>query len=147
MTESVKFYMTIAAQKDSKPGKFHRDTTCPHLTRFKTPYSEIDIDCFPTSMPCTRCFRDMPRPPKTRHALCAKAKQPILKPCQHNGGVLVEIDVAKAKAAGTGFTHMRGSHLLRYVWPEDVWRYNQPKIVEWTAPPRPKANQKSLPSR
>jgi hypothetical protein len=136
MPESVQFYMTVSAQKDSKPGKFHRDESCALLHRARTPYSEIDIDCFPTAMPCSRCFKDMPRPPKTRHVLCDKAKQPILKPCMHNGGVLVEIYVGKAKAAGTGFTNVRGDYLLRYVWPEDAWRYSIPKIVEWSAPPR-----------
>lgn len=99
---------------------FHADKGCPGLSWYKD-LVEIAITEIGVQRPCYRCYPDAPRA-KTVRRYCQVCKGKTIRPCRHNGGVLVSFPVRLGKRTLTSEaddTYTR----TRWVWPEHAARY------------------------
>jgi hypothetical protein len=120
--------MPIVYVKPSNPyrRRFHKSETCTQLTKGPAngearEVHEIDLVDLEGASPCLRCYPDAPRA-KSAHRYCYICDTGKIRPCEHNGGVLVYMT----------WTHRKGSLYRdpgdvfiqeRYVWPEYASRY------------------------
>lgn len=113
-----------------RPGTFHRTKDCVQLT--KNPprggehreLQEISLEeytQYATPRPCRSCYPDAPRA-RSRRQACEVCNNKRVVACEHNGGVPVmqtcyyKVDRLLV-SAGESFQR------LRWVWPEDQWKY------------------------
>lgn len=86
----------------------------------------VDLRDYPHIAPCTQCYPDAPKVPRTQHSLCQVCSPSTARPCGHNGGVLVEITLHRKNTIRQSPDAVR----VGYVWPEDAWRYTSIEVVD-----------------
>lgn len=106
--------------------RFHRSRSCRQLvkgpaTGLRQKVLEIDATAIGTELPCLVCFSDAPRA-RSAHRYCYICDPGKVRPCAHNGGVLVPMYRTHQR---DGFLHEAGETYLRrqYVWPENATKY------------------------
>jgi len=114
---------------------FHRSGSCRKLRagivstgNVREP-KEVDFDPERHRRPCRACFPSAPRPDienRSKRFRCACTSRARLTPCEHNGGVLVEIEMpGRWRSTPTGpVWDPEASYTRRmYVWPESAGRH------------------------
>ena len=83
------------------PIRVHASPSCPRLQRArKYPVIELDEEQFQVNRLCKECFSGQV---SSLHVRCRICGHKTVRPCPHNGGVVVE-----------------GKTRLLWVWPEDA---------------------------
>lgn len=86
---------------------YHRDRDCELLNRGRyCPVMEFDFAHLNKPKLCSLCFKNQPVL-RVMHVRCC---HPTVRPCQHNGGVLV-------------FDPNDSYRRMRYAWPEDAHNF------------------------
>jgi hypothetical protein len=118
----VQVYVTTHGQH------FHQDPSCRWLSSTFTtaPAHAVPVSSVDGLAPCRTCYPDAPRAKFTK-LRCKQCRS--VRPCAHNGGVLVLVPVRWRKG-----THLlpAGSVTLRraYVWPDVAYLYDRVEKTE-----------------
>ena len=106
--------------------RFHASPECVQLT--KAPATgrpqeilKIEVDELAVALPCRTCYPDAPVA-TSAHRYCRVCDSGKVRPCAHNGGVLVHMTRTHRKGSlyrdpGEVFTQ------ARWVWPERANKY------------------------
>ena len=92
--------------------------TKPSKQGHKTEVKRVSLDDIGRAQPCRSCFPDAP-PLRSAHRYCTQCNKTNIRPCEHNGGVLVPMTRTRRKASpwmDVGSTYIR----YDYVWPEQL---------------------------
>lgn len=101
--------------------RFHKNRECFQLTKSGSVAAEVNLDEIGRAQPCRTCYPDAPRL-ASAHRWCRECNKQKIRPCQHNGGVLVPLTRTHRKTtinSDPGDTYIR----FDYVWPEQVHLY------------------------
>jgi hypothetical protein len=116
---------TVFVRSVDRP-RFHRNQDCRHLTKpppkgTAHPVRTVELAELIGARPCLVCYPEAPRA-KVVHRSCRICPSKTLKPCEHNGGVLVTV------LSQTNYISLLRDpgdplRMEKYVWPEQVWMH------------------------
>lgn len=116
--------------------KFHRTPNCKSLragrggSKNLRPILEVDLEDLERPEPCLTCFPGAPRAPQVWRPNCPQCYGALLRPCKHNGGVLVESIHHGGWPGKVGVGDYDPEAIVvhrKYVWPENAHHF---RLVE-----------------
>lgn len=118
-------YVYVRGENRSEQ-RFHKDEDCTQLTKRPArgegrDLREVTLDELYWATPCRNCYPDAPRASSV-HLRCEICNSGAIRPCAHNGGVLVKQLITMRRQT---INYEIGDIVVRrkYVWPEHVRHY------------------------
>jgi len=111
----------ISNGKSRANPKFHARPDCAQGLAQARHLKQVELLTLTKRDPCMWCYPDAPKLPPTRKIRCELCNASTVQPCEHNGGVLVE--VPRSNFTKRGF-------IVKYVWAENARFYRRVELAQ-----------------